>query len=231
MKQLFPLAVLVLGGVLGSIFLGDYINLDSLRDNQASLLSYRQEHPVLMAASFLLIYFAIVSFSLPGAAVASLVGGFLFGLWLGTLLNVTAATLGAITIFMAIRLGFGAALAARIDQSDGTVARLFRGLRTHEISMLLILRLVPIVPFFVANIAPAVVGVRTIHFAWTTLVGILPGGLVYTWIGVGLGEILANGGNPDLSVIWSPNVLGPLLGLAALSALPIILNKGNSDAV
>lgn len=76
MKQLFPLAVLVLGGVLGSIFLGDYINLDSLRDNQASLLSYRQEHPVLMAASFLSIYFAIVSFSLPGAAVASLVGGF-----------------------------------------------------------------------------------------------------------------------------------------------------------
>ena len=147
MKQLFPLAVLLLGGVLGSIFLGDYINLDSLRDNQASLLSYRQEHPVLMAASFLLIYFAIVSFSLPGAAIASLVGGFLFGLWLGTLLNVTAATLGAITIFMAIKLGFGTALAARIDQSDGTVARLFRGLRTHEISMLLILRLVPIVPF------------------------------------------------------------------------------------
>jgi len=175
-------------------------------------LSYRQEHPVLMAASFLLIYFAIVSFSLPGAAIASLVGGFLFGLWLGTLFNVTAATLGAITIFMAIRLGFGSALAARIDQSDGTVARLFRGLRTHEISMLLILRLVPIVPFFV--------GVRTIHFAWTTLVGILPGGLVYTWIGVGLGEILATGGDPD-----------PLLGLAALSALPIILNKGNSDEV
>jgi uncharacterized membrane protein YdjX (TVP38/TMEM64 family) len=82
-----------------------------------------------------------------------------------------------------------------------------------------------------ANIAPAVVGVRTIHFAWTTLVGILPGGLVYTWIGVGLGEILANGGNPDLSIIWSPNVLGPLLGLAALSALPIILNKGKSDEV
>jgi len=148
MKQLFPLAVLVLGGVLGSLFLGDYINLDSLRDHQASLLSYRQEHPVLMAASFLLVYFAIVSFSLPGAAIASLVGGFLFGLWLGTFLNVTAATLGAITIFMAIRLGFGAALAARIDQSNGTIARLFRGLRTHEISMLLILRLVPIVPFF-----------------------------------------------------------------------------------
>jgi uncharacterized membrane protein YdjX (TVP38/TMEM64 family) len=125
MKQLFPLAVLVLGGVLGSLFLGDYINLDSLRDHQASLLSYRQEHPVLMAASFLLVYFAIVSFSLPGAAIASLVGGFLFGLWLGTFLNVTAATLGAITIFMAIRLGFGAALAARIDQSNGTIARLF----------------------------------------------------------------------------------------------------------
>ena len=185
MKQLFPLAILVLGGVLGSIFLGDYINLDSLRDNQASLLSYRQEHPVLMAASFLLIYFAIVSFSLPGAAVASLVGGFLFGLWLGTLLNVTAATLGAITIFMAIRLGFGTALAARIDQSDGTVARLFRGLRTHEISMLLILRLVPIVPFFVANIAPAWVCAPLILLGqpWLAfcLVGLFIHGLVLVW--------------------------------------------------
>lgn len=231
MKKLFPLAVLIMGGVLGSIFLGDYITLDSLRDNHANLLSYRQDHLVLVAASFIFVYFVIVSFSLPGAAVASMVGGFLFGLGLGTLLNVTAATSGAVTIFMAVRLGFGASLAARIDQSDGVVARLFRELRTHEISMLLILRLVPIVPFFLANIAPAVVGVRTVNFAWTTLVGILPGGLVYTWVGVGLGEILADGGNPDFSIIWSPNVLGPLLGLAALSALPVLLKKGSSDEV
>jgi len=231
MQKLIPLAILVLGSVLGSIFLGDYINLDNLRNNHSSILSYRDDHPVLLAVSFFLIYFAIVSFSLPGAAIASLVGGFLFGLGLGTVLNVMAATMGAITIFTAIKLGFGASLAARIEQSDGTTARLFRSLRTHEISMLLILRLVPIVPFFVANIAPAVVGVRTINFAWTTLVGILPGGLVYTWIGVGLGELLANGGDPDFSIIWSPNVLGPLLGLAALSALPIILKKGKSDEV
>ena len=231
MKRIFPLAVLIIGGVLGSIFLGDQINLDSLRENQADILSYRQNYPVQMAVIFVLIYFTIVSFSLPGAAIASLVGGFLFGLGLGTILNVTAATLGAMTIFAAIRLGFGASLSARIDQSDGAVARLFRGLRTHEVSMLLILRLVPIVPFFVANIAPAVVGVRPFHFAWTTLIGILPGGLVYTWIGVGLCEILANGGDPDFSIIWSPNVLGPLLGLAALSALPILLKKENSDDV
>jgi uncharacterized membrane protein YdjX (TVP38/TMEM64 family) len=231
MKKLFPLAVLIMGGVLGSIFLGDYITLDSLRDNYANLLSYRQDHLLLVSVSFLFVYFVIVSFSLPGAAVASMVGGFLFGLGLGTLLNVTAATLGAVTIFMAVRFGFGASLAARIDESDGVVARLFRGLRTHEISMLLILRLVPIVPFFFANIAPAIVGVRTINFAWTTLVGILPGGLVYTWVGVGLGEILENGGDPDFSIIWSPNVLGPLLGLAALTALPVLLKKGSSDEV
>ena len=231
MKKLFPLAVLTMGGVLGSIFVGDFVTLDSLRDNYANLLSYRQDHLVLVAVSFLFVYFVIVSFSLPGAAVASMVGGFLFGLGLGTLLNVTAATLGAVTIFMAVRFGFGASLAARIDQSDGVVARLFRGLRTHEISTLLILRLAPIVPFFLANIAPAIVGVRTINFAWTTLVGILPGGLVYTWVGVGLGEILENGGDPDFSIIWSPNVLGPLLGLAALTALPVLLKKGSSDEV
>ena len=98
MKQLFPLAVLVLGGVLGSLFLGDYINLDSLRDHQASLLSYRQEHPVLMAASFLLVFFAIVSFSLPGAAIAPLVGGFLFAWWLGTVFSGPAVTVGALCV-------------------------------------------------------------------------------------------------------------------------------------
>lgn len=231
MKRLLPLILLTLGGILGSVFLGDYLSLSVLRDNQSQILEYKSNSPLFVASLFFLAYFGIVAFSLPGAALASLVGGFLFGLPVGGALNITAAALGAITIFTAIRLGFGSAIAARIDQSDGAVARLLRNLRAHEISMLLILRLVPVVPFFVANIAPALVGVRPVNFVWTTFIGILPGGLIYTWIGVGLGEILASADEPDFSIIWSPNVLGPLLGLAVLSALPIFFNQRNSDEV
>ena len=85
--------------------------------------------------------------------------------------------------------------------------------------------MIPVVPFFLANLLPALVGVKFRNFAWTTVVGILPGGLVFTWIGVGLGDVFDRGQDPDLSLIWSPHILGPLLGLAALSALPMFINK------
>ena len=83
------------------------------------------------------------------------------------------------------------------------------------------MRLVPAVPFFVATLLPALVGVRFINFAWTTIVGIIPGALVFTWIGVGLGEVFDRGEKPDLSLLWEPHVIGPILGLCVLAALPI----------
>jgi len=81
------------------------------------------------------------------------------------------------------------------------------------------------VPFFVANVLPALVGIRFFQFFWTTALGIIPGGLVFTWIGVGIGDVFDRGGTPDLSLIWSPHILGPLLGLAALAALPMIFKN------
>ena len=87
------------------------------------------------------------------------------------------------------------------------------------------MRLVPAVPFFVANLLPALVGVRVVNFAWTTIVGIIPGALVFTWIGVGLGEVFDRGERPDLSLLWEPHVIGPILGLCALAALPILIKS------
>lgn len=218
-----PLIVIAVVAVIGFFTLRDYISFETLRENRGALLAFRDENLVLMAAVFLAVYIAIVAFSLPGAAVASVTGGFLFGLVLGTALNVTAATIGAAAIFLAARWGLGAALTARLEASEGTLRKLKEGLRENEISVLFLLRLVPAVPFFVANLLPALVGVNFANFVWTTALGIIPGAIVFTWIGVGLGAVFDRGETPDLSLLWEPQVIGPILGLCALAALPIVV--------
>ncbi|WP_317054682.1 TVP38/TMEM64 family protein [Roseovarius rhodophyticola] len=226
-----PLGAIIIAAVVGYFTLGDYLSFDTLNENREQLLAFRDNHFVLMALAFIAIYFTIVAFSLPGAAVASVTGGFLFGLGLGGAFNVTAATLGAIAIFLAARWGLGKALSAKMDASEGSLKKIKEGLREHEISVLFLMRLVPVVPFFVANLLPALVGVRFINFAWTTFVGIIPGALVFTWIGVGLGEVFDRGERPDLSLLWEPQVIGPILGLCALAALPIVIKtiRGKKD--
>jgi uncharacterized membrane protein YdjX (TVP38/TMEM64 family) len=183
----------------------------------------------------MLTYVVIVVFSLPGAAVASVTGGFLFGLALGTTFNVLAATTGAMGIFLAARWGLGAMLTQRLETAEGRVKMLKQALRENEIEVLLLLRLVPAVPFFVANLLPALVGVKLVNFLWTTAVGIIPGAIVFTWIGVGLGSVFDRGETPDLSLLWEPHVIGPIIGLCVLAALPILLKKrkpraGNAPA-
>lgn len=227
--RLIPIMILLAVAIVGAILLKDTLNFDVLRDNRAWLLSYRDAHFLTMALSFVAIYVTIVAFSLPGATVASVTGGFLFGLGWGTALNVGAATIGASLLFLAVRWGFGAALAARIEASDGKIARIQNGLRDNEWSVMFLLRLVPAVPFFVANLLPAMVGVQFRTYVVTTALGIVPGALVFTWIGVGLGEVFDRGENPDLSLFWEPHIIGPILGLAVLAALPLIVRtlRGN----
>ena len=226
-----PLAAILIVAVVGYFTLGEHVNFDTLRDNRVALLAFRDAHYAVLAAAFVAIYFVIVAFSLPGAAVASVTGGFLFGLVFGTVFNVIAASLGACAIFWAARMGLGRALAARMDASEGKIKRLKTGLHEHEISVLFLLRLVPAVPFFVANLVPALVGVSFVNFAVTTVLGIVPGAIVFTWIGVGLGEVFDRGESPDLSLLWEPQIIGPILGLCALAALPIIIKavRGRRD--
>ncbi|MFK7937880.1 MAG: TVP38/TMEM64 family protein [Roseovarius sp.] len=218
-----PLVAIVVAAVIGYFTLGDYLSFDTLRDNREALLAFRDGNYLSLVGIFIAIYFVIVAFSLPGAAVASVTGGFLFGLTLGTVFNVTAATLGAIAIFQAARWGLGKTLAAKMDSSDGTLKKLKDGLQEHEISVLFLLRLVPAVPFFVANLLPALVGVKFRNFVFTTVLGIIPGAIVFTWIGVGLGEVFDRGESPDLSLLWEPQIIGPILGLCVLAALPIAI--------
>ncbi|MCC5970826.1 MAG: TVP38/TMEM64 family protein [Pararhodobacter sp.] len=224
-KRLLPLALFLLVAVLGAVFLREHLNFDALRENRQALLAFRDANLLFSVLLFILAYVAIVAFSLPGAAVASLTGGFLFGLFPGAVFNVTAATMGAIIIFSVVRAGLAEGLKARIDATDGTVKRLSDGIRQNEVPVLLTMRLVPVLPFFVTNLIAAILGVGLVRFVWTTFVGIIPGGVVYTWVGAGLGEVFARGESPDLGIIFEPHVLGPLLGLALLALLPVLLRR------
>jgi uncharacterized membrane protein YdjX (TVP38/TMEM64 family) len=91
------------------------------------------------------------------------------------------------------------------------------------VPVLIAMRLMPILPFFMVNLLAALFGVATLRFAWTTVLGIIPGGFVYTWVGAGLGEVFARGETPNMGIIFEPHILGPILGLAALALLPIFL--------
>lgn len=215
--------LLITGGAIAALVLArDYLSFDALLANYEQLAAWRDEHLVWSILVFVLIYTLCVAFSVPGAIWLTLIGGFLFGTVLGTAVVVFAATLGAMLIFLAARTALGDAL----RQKAGTwVARMEDGFRNGEVSYLLIMRLVPAVPFFIANLAPAFLGARTWTFFWTTLVGIIPGTLVFISLGAGLGEQLSRGEAPDLGVIFEWHILGPLLGLAALAALPLILKQ------
>jgi uncharacterized membrane protein YdjX (TVP38/TMEM64 family) len=210
--------------VLGFYNLWDLISLDSLARHHQSLIGFKAAHYTLSICLFVLAYSLIVALSFPGAMVASLTGGLLFGLYLGTFLNVIAASLGAIALFFAVRTGVGERLKNKISSGDGQIARLQAELLTHEWSVLFMVRLVPAVPFFLTNLILAIVGVKFHRFAISTALGILPGAVVYTSIGAGLSQIFAAGHRPDLSVIFAPHILMPILGLASLAALPIVMS-------
>lgn len=218
-----PLIAILVVAVIGAVAFRDVLNFDALARHRESLLAYRDSHYWAVLGLFLLTYVAIVAFSLPGATVATLTGGFLYGTFPGALFNVLGATIGATLIFLAARWGLGERFAARLNASEGLVRRIKAGLDENQWSMLFLIRLVPAVPFFLANIVPAFLDVPLRRFVITTFLGIIPGAVVYTSVGAGLGEVFARGERPDLGIIFEPRVLLPILGLATLSALPMLL--------
>lgn len=218
-----PLLAIALVAVVGAILFRDVLTYETLRDNRDMLIAYRDQNYVRTVLIFMTAYVILVAFSLPGATVATLTGGFLFGVFPGVLFNVTAATLGAIGIFLAAKAGLGERLAARMEASEGAIKRFKDGIDENQWSALFLIRLLPAVPFFVANVLPALFDVRLSRFAISTFFGIMPGTLILTLVGAGLGEVFDTGQSPDLSFIFAPPVLLPILGLCLLAALPVII--------
>ncbi len=220
--RFLPIAALAVGAVLAYFLVGDTLSLETVSENREALVGWRDRNLMTASLAFVAIYVVAVAFSVPGAIWLTIAGGFLFGTVLAAGLTVISATAGATLIFLAARSSLGAVLHERagpwLKRVDAEVAR-------GEISFLLVMRLIPVIPFFIANLAPALVNVRLGNFIWTTFVGIAPATAVISSIGAGLGEVLDQGGEPDIGVIFAPHILLPLLGLAALAALPVILRK------
>lgn len=223
-KRLIPLGAIAVVAALGFYF-RDVFSFQTLADNREALIAWRDGSYISAAVIFVLAYIVVVAFSLPGALIMTLAGGFLFGVFPGALFVVFAASIGAIAIFLAAKTGLGDMLHQKLHgaSSGGVLSKLEKGLHENEVSYLLLMRLVPAIPFFVANLAPAFLNVKLRNFALTTFFGIMPGSTVYAWVGSGLGEIFERGETPNLGIFFEWQILGPILGLCALSTLPIIL--------
>ena len=224
-----PLIIILAVAAIGALTVKDYLNFQTLADNREALMALRDSNYSLTVLAFVAVYAVIVAFSLPGATVLTLTGGFLFATFPGTFFNVTGATIGAIAIFLAARWGMGERLAVRMDTSDGLIKKIKEGIDENQWSMLFLIRLVPAVPFFVANLVPALVSVPLSRYAISTFIGIIPGAIVYTSVGAGLGGVFDRGETPNLGIIFEPAILLPILGLCALAALPMVLKavRGN----
>lgn len=204
-----------------------YLSFETLRESRGALLSWVALHPVGAPLLYMLAYVVVTVCSLPGALVMTLTGGFLFGMLLGGFYTIIGATIGATLLFLAARTAFADMLRAR---AGGALAKLEAGFRKDAFSYLLVLRLVPLFPFFVVNLAAAFLGTTLPVFVVATFLGIIPGTMVYASVGSGLGTVFDSGARPDLGLIFTWPVLGPLVGLALLSLVPVLYKRMRRDA-
>jgi len=221
--RVVPLVLLAVGLAAFFVFdLNQYVSLDALKTHRETLQSWVVNYGVLTAAIFMLVYALAVAFSVPGAVFITIAGGFMFGPYLGTVYVVVGATIGAVGVFLAAKYALGDVLRARAGPA---IKRMEAGFRENEMSYLLILRLVPLFPFWLVNLVPAFLGVSLRTYTIGTLLGIIPGALVYALVGDGAGAVLDAGGDLNLGIIFEPRFLAPIIGLAVLACIPIVYKK------
>lgn len=199
-----------------------YISFDVLSRNLSALDAWVRANLLLAMLAFGLTYAIVVALSLPGAAVLTLTGGVLFG-WIGVVPTVLGATCGATALFIAAKTAFRDVFAAR---AGGFIAKFEAGFRENEFSYMMVLRLVPLFPFFIVNIVPAFLGVKLRTYFFATLIGIIPGSMTYTLIGAAGRDTIAQGGKLDLAgALTQPTVLAAIVGLIVLSLIPVFYKR------
>jgi uncharacterized membrane protein YdjX (TVP38/TMEM64 family) len=209
---LFALAV----GAFFYFDLKQYLSLAALKANRDSLLAYTDAHYTTAVAAFILLYCLQTAFSLPGAAVFTLAGGFLFGSFVGTLYVNIAATAGATLAFLAARYLLRDWVERKFGDRLGPIQD---GFAKNAFSYLMTLRLIPIFPFFLVNLVSGLTRVRLGTYVLATTVGIIPGSFVYANAGRQLGSL------NSLGDIASPRVLGAFALLGLLALVPIVYRK------
>lgn len=242
-KRLLPLVILgALAGLI--VFMGwhRHLSLEALAAQRDALKALIDAHGPVSVLAFIGIYVVTVALSLPGAVILTIAGGFLFGWMIGAAASVVAATIGGTILFLVARSAFGEALAARAGRR---LNKLRKGFSKDAFSYLLFLRLVPLFPFWLVNLAPALLGVPLRTFVLATAIGVIPGTIAFAIAGAGLDSVIAaqmraqqlclareGPGATDAcpfaleaSAILTPELLAAFAALGLVALLPIVLRR------
>jgi uncharacterized membrane protein YdjX (TVP38/TMEM64 family) len=217
-----PAILVALIGAAWIFGLSDRLSWSNLAEYQTTLKAWVGEHPWLAPCIFLCVYTVSVTISLPQAALLTLIGGLLFGTALGGILTVIGATTGAVLLFLIARSALAEPLARR---GGAALGKLRKELHQNGLADLFAIRLVPIVPFWLVNLAAPLCGMPLRHFIIATFFGVMPVTFITASIGAGIGGVLGSGERPSFGVLFSWPVLGPLIGLALASLSPVLWRK------
>ena len=207
-------------GAVSAVYLGmdGRLGIDLLREHQHMLSGMVENRPVLAGILFTAIYAALVATSMPGLALFTMAGGYLFGWFLGAVYTMIAATIASTIIFLLARSAFGAAMRER---AGPMIQRFARGFKESALSFVFVMHLVPILPYMIVTILPAACGVPLHVYMFSAFFGILPATVLLSRIGSGLGDILAAEGPINLSSFMTTDIIISLVGLALLALLPV----------
>jgi uncharacterized membrane protein YdjX (TVP38/TMEM64 family) len=218
--RLLPICVLLLGLAVVLVFAGvDYLSVELLKTQKENFKKFIDNEFLVSVVVFILVYSATTACSIPGAAILSLLGGYLYGVFFGTIFSLTGATVGACVVYFAARTALGDILKSR---AGSAVITMQDGFKRNAFYYMLFLRLVPIFPFFLVNLVPAFLRVRFTTYFFASVIGMFPGSLVFSLTGVGLDKVLLNSENVSIASLVSEELMFGLLGLGVLSISPVI---------
>jgi uncharacterized membrane protein YdjX (TVP38/TMEM64 family) len=222
--------LIILFGLTAAVFglgLDRYATLEAVREHYAGLTMFIERVPGLAALIYLALYTALTALSLPWASLLTIAGGLLFGPAIGSVLTVAAATAGAVIVHGIAGSALGVPLRARMRRwlAPGRLERIEAGMRANAFSYVLALRLAPIFPFVVVNLAAALIGVPVRPYALATALGIIPGTLVYALFGSALGDVITRVDGADLSTALPPSLIAAFFGMAVLAIIPVIVKR------
>ena len=220
-QRLLPF-FLIAGFTLFFLFSGhEYLSFIQFAKNYTSLKAFVDAQLATSLLVFGVAYILTVALSLPVASLLTIAGGALFG-WTAAAVIICAATIGATIVFIAARTVLNEFFVSR---TAGFRAKLEAGFHKNAISYLLALRLIPLVPFWVVNIVPALLGMRLNHYVMATFIGITPGTLIHVWVARSFDSLLSIGQSPDLSVLTEPTIIVPLFALGLISLFPALWKR------
>jgi uncharacterized membrane protein YdjX (TVP38/TMEM64 family) len=223
LKRIWPLGALALAIVaVFALDLDRYLTFSALRENREMLTALVAKNMLLAALAFVVVYALAIALSVPGGAILTIAGGFMFGSIFATILVVFAATLGATLVFLIAKTALGDPLRAR---AGPFLKRMEAGFQEDALNYLLVLRLIPIFPFWIVNLVPAFLGVPLRTYVLGTFIGIIPGSFVFASVGAGIGSVLDSGQEFSPASVLTPQILIALIGLALLALLPVAYRK------